>query len=815
MRRLPRHLHAAATSFLALFSIVGLALYGLPLFYDHMVREFGWSRTQVTSGNAISKLVVGPLLGFAAGWFIDRFGPRRFMLAGILLTGAALWGLGSMTALWMFYAFYLLNALGYVCGGPLPNQVLLSRWFRERRGTAMGVAYLGIGLGGAAVPWLVYWMTEAWGWRGALRGLGALVVVLAWPMAYLTKEAPAESGPAARGHGAAAFRAVLRRPAFYLLAAGSMCSIAAVGGANQHLKLFLGLDRGYSQGEAARVISLALTCSIAGRIVMGWLADRMSKKRVMLIIYLLVASSIPLLFFASSRTVIYLFAAMFGIGLGGEYLIIPLIAAELFGVAVLGRVMGIVVTADGVSEAVSPMVVGYLRDATGSYGAGFIALVAIALAGAAAIALLPTRSTTMTDLHRLASCFRLPHPIEVHDFPDKGNINQQTFVVRAGTRPPREYLLQRINDRVFTRPRSVMRAMIASIEAQRASIADGRLVPGDEWEPITLVDTCGGQPYLDVEDDRGASCWRLMVRILESRTYKSLGEIADPAERLRIAAEAGRGLAIYGDLTCRMATDGLENPLPGYRDTRLYFNQLRSVLAGHRTSADAAGLLPSDPSVRHSAGEHFLVHLEEPEYRRRANDSAIRTWVDLVRAEEAYGMTLLEGMESGRLRRVAIHGDTKLDNFLFSTRTGRVKALVDLDTIMPHTWLADWGDMVRSLVNVAGEKERDLSRVRVDLDVYRAVARGFLSTAREVTPSEVDLMADAPQIIALELGLRFLTDYVRGDSYFKLGPADPPDLNRARATAQLTLFLRFRECRKEMSRVNEDLRAEFLAKGVA
>ena len=166
-------------------------------------------------------------------------------------------------------------------------------------------------------------------------------------------------------------------------------------------------------------------------------------------------------------------------------------------------------------------------------------------------------------------------------------------------------------------------------------------------------------------------------------------------------------------------------------------------------------------------------------------------------------------MESGRIRRLAIHGDTKLDNFLFSTRTGRVKALVDLDTIMPHTWLADWGDMVRSLVNVAGEKERDLSRVQVDMDVYRAVARGFLSTARRVTPAEVDLMADAPQIIALELGLRFLLDYLRGDSYFKLGPADPPDLNGARAMAQLSLFRRLRERADEARRFIEDLHAEF------
>src|SRR3712207_1225607 len=102
----------AATSFLALFAIVGLALYGLPFYYDFMVREFGWSRTQVTSGNALSKLLIGPLFGFAAGWVVDRFGPRRLMLAGIVMAGAALIGLSVMTALWMFYLFYIFNALG-------------------------------------------------------------------------------------------------------------------------------------------------------------------------------------------------------------------------------------------------------------------------------------------------------------------------------------------------------------------------------------------------------------------------------------------------------------------------------------------------------------------------------------------------------------------------------------------------------------------------------------------------------------------------------------------------------------------------------
>ena len=97
----------------------------------------------MTSGNAYSKLVVGPLFGFVAGWVVDRFGAKRLMIVGILMAGLALVGLGAISTLTLFYVFYLFNALGYVCGGPLPNQVLLSRWFDKGRGRAMGFAYLG------------------------------------------------------------------------------------------------------------------------------------------------------------------------------------------------------------------------------------------------------------------------------------------------------------------------------------------------------------------------------------------------------------------------------------------------------------------------------------------------------------------------------------------------------------------------------------------------------------------------------------------------------------------------------------------------
>src|SRR3954462_8635834 len=234
---MPKGTQVAVTSFAVLFAIVGLALYGLPFYYDFMVRDFGWSRAQVTSGNAISKLLVGPLFGFAAGWIVDRFGPRRLMMAGILMAGGALIGLAHMTALWMFYLFYIFNAIGYVCGGPPPNQVLLSRWSDKAHGKAMGFAYLGIGVGGFLVLKLSPRLVEAFGWRGALQCLGILILAIALPLAFFVRAAP----PSARanatramvgkpGDGVAPIGGLFRNPRFFLLAPRSHVSVWAVGG---------------------------------------------------------------------------------------------------------------------------------------------------------------------------------------------------------------------------------------------------------------------------------------------------------------------------------------------------------------------------------------------------------------------------------------------------------------------------------------------------------------------------------------------------------------------------------------------------------
>jgi sugar phosphate permease len=252
----------------------------------------------------------------------------------------------------------------------------------------------GIGLGGTLVPLLSVWLVHNHGWHNALRILGVLIIVIALPLAYFVREAPDKGVTSVAKATTAPIGWAFKSKMFYLLAIGSMCSIGAVGGTNQHLKLFLSIDQHYSQELAARVVSLVLASSLVGRLLMGWLADRYAKKYVMLLIYSLVAASIPLLFFASTPGVIYLFAVLFGIGLGGDYMIIPLMAAELFGVKIMGRLMGVVLTADGVAEAVIPMLVGAIYErANKNYSMGFSLLIALAIIGAISILMLPKKQS--------------------------------------------------------------------------------------------------------------------------------------------------------------------------------------------------------------------------------------------------------------------------------------------------------------------------------------------------------------------------------------------------------------------------------------
>jgi N-acetylhexosamine 1-kinase len=392
---------------------------------------------------------------------------------------------------------------------------------------------------------------------------------------------------------------------------------------------------------------------------------------------------------------------------------------------------------------------------------------------------------SLEEARLIAERFQIERPFGISLFHGRGNINLDTWLVTAGP-DQRRYLLQNVNRHVFPMSDRVMAGMIASIAAQNAA-KPAHL----SWNVPDLVPTLEGESYLA---HNGA--WRVMRFIEGTVSYKSLAEL--PQERrLGAAAEVGRGLAIYSDLTAGIDAGVLKPALPGYRNTRMYFNQLDAALRACDRLEAAADLLPTDPEELETSRRHFYSELPDEERRHRLQDPELQPYIQTALRYRPLAESLQVARELGKLRTTAIHGDTKIENFLFDAHTGKVAALVDLDTIMPLTWLADWGDMVRSLCNVAGEKETDLSKVQVDRDVYRSVTEGFLSAATTATPLEISLMPTAVQAIALELGVRFLSDYLRGDTYFLLGPDDPVDLNRTRAMVQISLFQRLLEHEEE------------------
>lgn len=172
--------------------------------------------------------------------------------------------------------------------------------------------------------------------------------------------------------------------------------------------------------------------------------------------------------------------------------------------------------------------------------------------------------------------------------------------------------------------------------------------------------------------------------------------------------------------------------------------------------------------------------------------------VEFARSRQLLGSTLVEAVQSGALPRRVIHYDTKLNNILFDITEDRGVCVVDLDTVMPGTILYDFGDMVRNAAVPTTEDETDLSRVEMDLDLFKALVQGYLEgTEAFLEPSEVELLPMAPGVLALTLGIRFLTDYINGDRYFNIRY---PDHNLLRCRTQFKIV-------RSMERQGREMRA--------
>lgn len=377
----------------------GIPYYNIGFFYDYFQRAFGWSRAEITFGFPLAALLTvwaGPLL-------VPKFSPRLLIVIGTGSTAAAFLGFSLMHgSLWLYCFLWILYTIGFILSGPIPHQIIVSYWFRKRRGTAMGIIYVGVALVGSLGSFLVKPLTNNYGFRGALMALGALLF-LAWPIAiWVLRDKPEELGLLPDGVDepqgqevveSLAFGTLIRSRPFLLLLVGSVCSLGAIGAVNQHMK-FIFLDLGFKPGSqldgAWRSASVAiLWSSIIGRLGIGYMADRLPKKYVMVSSYFLVAATVPLLLWVHPPNTPYAFAILFGFAMGADYMLIPLMAAEQFGVNTLARAMAILLPINTIAQTWFPYFVSILRDHLGSYSVAMTSVFVLALLGAVAIALLP------------------------------------------------------------------------------------------------------------------------------------------------------------------------------------------------------------------------------------------------------------------------------------------------------------------------------------------------------------------------------------------------------------------------------------------
>lgn len=391
----------------ACFSIllvtVGIGLYGPPVFLVPLQEHFGWSRAAIAGGSAVAALTAGglsPLVGF----LVDRYGARRVMAVGALVMGTGFCLLGGIQTLWQLYALNVIAAAGIACVAWLPNQTLISKWFNRKRGRAMGITLAGIGFGGLAMPPLASFLIEEFGWRVAFVALGSLVLLIVFTVVLaVVRSRPEDMGLLPDGEAAnppggpeASPRAnprtiageglslgeSVRTGAFWILCIGHVLwtfgSMAVIG----HLPAFL-TDQGFERPQAASYLAFAIGLSVFGRMSFGVLADRYSKKWIMSAALLLHALAVLCLFRVDSFGALPGFVLLFGMGIGGGAVLVPLLVGECFGLRAFGLVLGVVSIGATLGAATGPVLTGRIFDVTGSYQLAFVLHVVSFTAGAA------------------------------------------------------------------------------------------------------------------------------------------------------------------------------------------------------------------------------------------------------------------------------------------------------------------------------------------------------------------------------------------------------------------------------------------------
>jgi Ser/Thr protein kinase RdoA (MazF antagonist) len=338
------------------------------------------------------------------------------------------------------------------------------------------------------------------------------------------------------------------------------------------------------------------------------------------------------------------------------------------------------------------------------------------------------------DLRAVAHQFQIPGEFLSAGAYGSGHINDTYCAVlnQGGTRV--RYIFQRINHLIFKQPVALMEN-VQRVTAHLAAKVAGE--PDASRRALTLIPARSGAAFY--RDDIG-NYWRAYIFIEAAR---GLDAVQSPVQALAAAKTFGRFQKLLADLPAPR----LKDTIPDFHHTPKRFATLEKAIAADLVNRAVSAKPEIEFALRRKAICRVLLDAKLPE-------------------------------------RVT-HNDTKFNNVLLDDATGEGICVIDLDTVMPGLALYDFGDMVRTTTSPAQEDERDLSKVRMQFPMFEALARGYLSSAAEfLTPAEKKLLPCSGKVITFEIGLRFLTDFLAGDTYFKVH-RDGQNLDRCRTQFKL------------------------------
>lgn len=315
-----------------------------------------------------------------------------------------------------------------------------------------------------------------------------------------------------------------------------------------------------------------------------------------------------------------------------------------------------------------------------------------------------------------------------------GHINETYCSAFESSGRTARYVNQRINHHVFKEPEKLMENMerVTRFARERIEAAGGDPMR----ETLNLVPARDGRSF---HRTPGGDTWRTFHFINGARTY-------DRAENLGLVYSASRAFGAFQKMLSRLPGDRLHETIPDFHHTPKRFAAFQAAVARDQ----------------------------------RNRVASVRGEIRFVLEREGLVGRVIDGLAEGRIPERVTHNDTKLNNVMIDDLTGEGVCVIDLDTVMPGSVLYDFGDSVRLGAATAAEDERDLSRVGFDLNLFDRLAQGYLDAARDfLEPAEKELLAFSGLLLTLECGIRFLTDHLEGDVYFRIH-RDGHNLDRAR-----------------------------------